>query len=91
VTSLHVLDLPALQIPFTLVITYLPLFLEILYFLLTLNSLITFLTLFLRVLVLEGKVPKAFIGSLLQSWMVLFTMEYFPIPVLCLLFLIFQP
>jgi hypothetical protein len=82
---------------FTSLITFLPLFLEILDFLLTSNSLpftslhFTSLhfTFFLKFLGLEGKVPKSFIGSLFQSWMVLFTKEYFPISFLCLLFLIF--
>ena len=46
-------------------------------------------TCFLKFLGLEGKVPKSFIVSLFQSWMVLFTKEYFPISFLCLLFLIF--
>ena len=54
------------------------------------TSLITFLTLFLKVHGLEGIVPKTFIGSLFQSWMLLFTKEYFPISLLCLLFLISQ-
>jgi len=35
------------------------------------TSLTTFLTLFQKVLGSEGKVHKAFIGSLLQNWMVL--------------------
>ena len=76
-------------------ITFEILFLEILNFLLTSNSLhfislITFLTLLLKVLGLERKVPIAFLGSFFQSWMVLFTKEYFLISILCLLFLIFQ-
>jgi len=50
----------------------------------------TFLTFFLKVLSLKGKFPKAFIGSLFQSWIVLFTKEHFPISILCLLFQIFQ-
>jgi hypothetical protein len=65
---------------FTSLITFQPLLLEILNFLVPSNSphftsLITFLTLFLEVLSVEGKVPKAFMGSLFQSWMVLFTKE----------------
>jgi hypothetical protein len=71
-------------------------FLEILIFLLTSNSLLfnsfhfTFLTLFLKVLGLKGKFPTASIGSLFQSWIVLFAKEYFPISILFLLFQIFQ-
>jgi hypothetical protein len=85
---------------FTPFIKFQPPFLEILDFLLTSNSLhftslhftslITFLTLFLVVLGVEGTVPKTFTDSLFQSWMDLFTKEYFPISILCLLFLIFQ-
>jgi uncharacterized membrane protein len=54
------------------------------------TSFITFLTLFLVVLGLEGTDPKTFTDSLFQSWMDLFTNEYIPISILCLLFLIFQ-
>jgi hypothetical protein len=89
--SVYILVFPALQIHFTSFITFQPLFLEILGFLLASNSLhITFQTLYLKVLDLEEKVHKGFISSLFQSWMVLLKKEYFPICVFCLLFLIFQ-
>jgi hypothetical protein len=44
---------------------------------------ITFLTLFLKLLDLEERDPKASAGSWFQSWMVLFTKEYSPISVFC--------
>ena len=44
---------------------------------------ISFLTLFLKILGLQGKVPNA--GSWFQFFMVLFTKEYFPISALCFL------
>jgi len=49
-----------------------------------------FLTLFLKILGLKGKVPNASAGSWFQFLMVLFTKEYFPISILCFLSLIFQ-
>jgi hypothetical protein len=62
---MYILDFPALQNPFTSLITFQPL--EILDFLLIsllfTSSLITFLTLFLKVLGTEGKVRKPSIGS----------------------------
>jgi hypothetical protein len=48
----------------------------------------TFLTLFLKLLELEERDLKASAGRF-QSWMVLFTKEYFPISVFCFLLLIF--
>jgi hypothetical protein len=42
---------------------------------------ITFLTL-LKLLDLEDIVPKVSAGSWFQSWMILFTKEYFPISLL---------
>jgi len=51
---------------------------------------IAFITLFLKILGLQGKVPNASAGSRLQFLMVLFTKEYFPISVLCFLSLIFR-
>jgi len=51
---------------------------------------IAFLTLFLKVLGLQGKVPNASAGSWFQFLMVLLTKEYFPISVLCFLPLIFR-
>ena len=51
---------------------------------------IAFLTLFLKILGLQGKVPNASAGSWFQFLMVLFTKEYFPISVLCFLSLIFH-
>jgi hypothetical protein len=42
-----------------------------------------FLTLFLKICGLQGKVISASAGRLFQSFMVLFTKEYFPISVLC--------
>jgi hypothetical protein len=50
---------------------------------------ITFLTFFPKLLGLQERGPKASAGSWFQSWMVLFTEEYFPIPVFCFLLLIF--
>jgi hypothetical protein len=50
---------------------------------------ITFLTLFLKLLGLQEKAPKTSSGSWFQSWVVLFTKEYFPISVFCFLLLIF--
>jgi hypothetical protein len=44
---------------------------------------ITFLTLFLKLLGLQERVPKASSGNWFQSCMVLFTEEYFPISVRC--------
>jgi len=49
---------------------------------------IVFLTLFLKTLGLQWKVPNASAGSWFQFLMVLFTKEYFPISVLCFLSLI---
>jgi len=51
---------------------------------------IAFLTLFLNILSLRGKIPNASAGSWFQFFMVLFTREYFLISVLCFLSLIFQ-
>jgi hypothetical protein len=51
---------------------------------------IAFLTLFLKILGLRGKVPNASAGSWFQFLMALFTMEYFPISVLCFLSQIFR-
>ena len=52
---------------------------------------IAFLTLFLKILSLQGKVPNASAGSWLVSvFMVLFTKEYFPISVLWFLSLILE-
>jgi hypothetical protein len=42
---------------------------------------IAFLTLFLKLFGLQERAPKASTGSWFQSWMVLFTKEYFPISV----------
>ena len=50
------------------------------------TTLITLLTLFLKALGLQGRVPKISAGNRFQSRMFLFTKEYFPISVLCLLF-----
>jgi hypothetical protein len=50
---------------------------------------ITFLILFLKLLDLQERVPKTSAGSWFQSWMVLYTKEYFLIPVFCFLLLIF--
>ena len=51
---------------------------------------IAFLTLFLKILGLQGKVPNASPGSSFQFLMVLFTKECFPISVLCFLSLILR-
>jgi len=51
---------------------------------------IAFLTLFLKVLGLQRKVPNPSTGSWFQFLMVLFTKEYFLISVLCFLSLTFQ-
>jgi hypothetical protein len=96
--SLYILDFPSLKNPFTYHTsapspgnTRFPGHFEFpsLHFT-SPHFIITFLILFLKVLGLEGKLPKAFTDNLFQSWMFLFTKEYFPICVLCLLFLIFQ-
>jgi len=50
----------------------------------------TFLTLVLKIRVLQWEVPNALSGSWFQSVMDLFTKEYFPMSVLCFLTLIFQ-
>jgi hypothetical protein len=52
-------------------------------------SLITFLTFFLKLFKLQEVVSRASAGSLFQSWVVLFTKEYFLISVLYFLLLIF--
>jgi hypothetical protein len=49
---------------------------------------ITFLTLFLKLLGLQERFPKTSAGSWFQTWMVLFTKEYFPMSVFCFLLLI---
>ena len=49
----------------------------------SLNSIIVFFTLFLKVFCLHGRFPITAAGNWFQSWMVLFTNEYFPISVLC--------
>jgi len=54
------------------------------------TSIIAFLTLFLNVIGLQGRVPNTCAGNWFQWWMVLFTKEYFPISVFCLLLQIFQ-
>jgi len=51
---------------------------------------IAFLTLFLKILGLQGKVPNASTGSWFQFLKVLFTKEYFPISAVCYLSLIFR-
>ena len=53
---------------------------------------IVFLTLFLKILGLQGEVPNATVGtcSWFQFFVVLFTKEHFPISVLCFLSLIFR-
>jgi hypothetical protein len=51
---------------------------------------IAFLTLFLKIIGLQGKVHNASAGSWFQFLMVLFTKEYFLISVLCFLSLIFR-
>jgi hypothetical protein len=101
---MYLIFLTSKTLHLTSLITFQLLFLEILDLLLSLNSLhftslhftslhftslITFPTLFLKVLGLEGNFPEAFIASLFQSWMVPFAKEYFPISPICLLFLIF--
>jgi hypothetical protein len=53
------------------------------------TSLITFLALFLKLLSLQERVPKASAGSWFQTWMVQFTKQYFPISVFCFLLPIF--
>jgi hypothetical protein len=47
------------------------------------TSFITFLTPFLKLIGVQETVPKASSGSWFQSWMVLFTKEYFPMSILC--------
>ena len=54
------------------------------------TTLITILTLFLKAFGLQGRVPKISAGNLFQRRRVLFTRQYFPISVLCILFLIFR-
>jgi len=49
---------------------------------------IAFITLFLKILGLQWKVPNASEGSWFQFFMVLFTKKYFLISILCFLFLI---
>jgi len=51
---------------------------------------IALLTLFLKILGLQGKVPNISAGSWFQFLMVWFTREYFPVSVLCFLSLIFR-
>ena len=51
---------------------------------------IAFLTLFLKISGLQGKVPNASAGSWFQFLMVLSTDAYFPISMLCILSLIFR-
>jgi len=46
---------------------------------------IAFLTLFLKILCLRGKVPNTSAGGWIQLLMVLFTKEYFLVSVLCFL------
>jgi hypothetical protein len=50
----------------------------------------TFLTLFLKVLNLQGKVASTLGGNWFQLFMVLFTKEYLPTSVVCFLILIFR-
>jgi hypothetical protein len=50
---------------------------------------IAFQTIFLKLLDLQKAVPKTSAGSWFQSWMLLFTKEYFPMSVFCFLLLIF--
>jgi len=54
------------------------------------TTLITFLTLCLKAFGLQGRVAKISAGNRFQSRMILFTKLYFPISVLCILFLIFR-
>jgi hypothetical protein len=53
-------------------------------------SVIAFLTVFLTILSLQGKVVNTSAGSWFQFLMVIFTKGYFPIAVLCFLSLIFR-
>jgi hypothetical protein len=50
----------------------------------------TFLTLFLKVLNLQGKVASTLGGNWFMLFMVLFTKEYLPTSVHCFLILIFR-
>jgi hypothetical protein len=59
------------------------------FILLYLTSIITLLTLFLKIFGLQRRVPNTSADNQFRCWMVLFTKEYFPISVLCLLLLIF--
>ena len=54
------------------------------------TSISAFLALFFKVFNLQGRVRNTSAGSWFQSWIVLFTKEYFPISVLCLRLLIFR-
>ena len=84
--TLHFTTLPFTSLHFTSLhfsMIFLTLFFK-------LTSIIAFLTLFFKVFNLQGRISNTSAGSWFQSWMVLFTMEYFPIPVLCLLLLIFR-
>ena len=56
---------------------------------LSLTSIITLLTLFLKIYVLQWRVPITSAHNCFQCWMILFANEYFPICVLCIIFLIF--
>jgi hypothetical protein len=54
------------------------------------HSVNTFLSLFLKVFGLQGRLSNTSAGNWFQSPMVLFTKEYFPISVLCFLVLILR-
>jgi len=81
-TPLHCTTLHFTSLHYTLWIVFNTHFLQF-------TTLITFLTLFLKAFVLQGRVLKISVGNWFQSQMVLFTKEYFVISILCLLFLIF--
>ena len=55
---------------------------------LQLTTIITFLTLLLKIIGLQWGIPNTSAGSWFQCWMVLFRKEYFSISVFCLLLLI---
>jgi hypothetical protein len=80
-TSLHFASLHLTSRPFTVVLWFSPHF--------HFASFITFLTLYLKLLGLQEKVPKASASSYLPSCMVLLTKEWFPKSVIFFLLLIF--
>ena len=75
---IHTIHFPLTSLPFTFYCFHFP------------SLVFTYLTLILKIRILQWEVPDATSGCWFQSVMGLFTKEYFSMSVLCFLALIFQ-